>query len=82
MNNLTLNNASMLYDKKHGIQSITATINFGEITAIIGPNGAGKTTLIKAIAGLMPLSTGRFYCQVLAPQAGYVNLKLDICRKI
>ena len=28
------------------------------ITTIIGPNGAGKSTLIKAIAGLVPVSSG------------------------
>ena len=30
----------------------------GEITAILGPNGAGKSTLIKAIAGLVWVSSG------------------------
>jgi ABC-type branched-subunit amino acid transport system ATPase component len=31
----------------------------GSVTAIIGPNGAGKSTLIKAVAGLVPVSTGQ-----------------------
>ena len=31
----------------------------GQITLIIGPNGAGKSTLIKAIAGLVPVSSGK-----------------------
>lgn len=89
MNNLTLNNASMLYDKKHGIQSITATINFGEITAIIGPNGAGKTTLIKAIAGLTPLSDGEILLSGLSTssricksQIGYMQENLNFYRKM
>lgn len=30
-----------------------------EILAVLGPNGAGKSTLIKAIAGLVPVSSGR-----------------------
>ena len=30
-----------------------------EILALLGPNGAGKSTLIKAIAGLVPVSSGR-----------------------
>lgn len=30
-----------------------------QVTVIIGPNGAGKSTLIKAIAGLVPLISGR-----------------------
>jgi len=29
------------------------------VTVIIGPNGAGKSTLIKAIAGLVPVASGR-----------------------
>ncbi len=30
-----------------------------EIVVILGPNGAGKSSLIKAIAGLVPISSGR-----------------------
>ena len=30
----------------------------GQIKAVIGPNGAGKSTLLKAIAGLVPKSSG------------------------
>jgi branched-chain amino acid transport system ATP-binding protein len=31
----------------------------GEIVVLLGPNGAGKSTLIKAIAGIVPPSSGR-----------------------
>ena len=30
----------------------------GTVTVIIGPNGAGKSTLVKAVAGLLPVSSG------------------------
>ncbi len=31
----------------------------GQVTLIIGPNGAGKSTLIKAIAGIVPIGSGK-----------------------
>jgi molybdate transport system ATP-binding protein len=34
------------------------TIEEGEVVALLGPNGAGKTTLLRAIAGLVPFSSG------------------------
>ena len=31
----------------------------GEVLAVLGPNGAGKSTLLRALAGLIPIDTGR-----------------------
>lgn len=33
------------------------------LTAVIGPNGAGKSTLLRAIAGLIPNTSGKVYWQ-------------------
>lgn len=57
-NNLIIDNVTKLYDKNHGIKSISTIIESGEITALIGPNGVGKTTLVKSIAGLLPITKG------------------------
>ncbi|HVO00846.1 MAG TPA: ABC transporter ATP-binding protein [Candidatus Cybelea sp.] len=35
------------------------TLHEREIVALLGPNGAGKSTLIKAVAGLVPVTSGR-----------------------
>ncbi len=39
--------------------SLDLAIEPGEVVALLGPNGAGKTTALRAIAGLLPVDTGR-----------------------
>ena len=34
-------------------------VDEGEVVALLGPNGAGQTTLLQAIAGIVPLRSGR-----------------------
>ncbi len=41
------------------LSDVSVTAREAAITVIIGPNGAGKSTLIKAIAGLVPVSSGQ-----------------------
>lgn len=40
------------------LRGVSIEVTRGEIVTVLGPNGAGKSTLIKAIAGLMPISSG------------------------
>jgi len=40
------------------VDSVTLTINQGEIFGLIGPNGAGKSTLIKMLTTLLPPTSG------------------------
>jgi len=41
------------------LRQVNMVLEQGSLTTIIGPNGAGKSTLIKAIAGIVPISSGR-----------------------
>ena len=41
------------------LHGVGARVAAGEVVTIIGPNGAGKSTLIKAIAGLVHVTSGR-----------------------
>jgi branched-chain amino acid transport system ATP-binding protein len=41
------------------VNEVSATVGSGEVVVIIGPNGAGKSTLLKALAGIIPILSGR-----------------------
>ncbi len=56
---LTLSDLTVSYNRIPAIHHVSVSLHCGRSVALIGPNGAGKTTLLKAIAGLVPLETGR-----------------------
>jgi branched-chain amino acid transport system ATP-binding protein len=56
---LTLENVSAGYGNLEIVHDVTLEVGAGEVVAIIGANGAGKTTTLRAISGLVPLSSGR-----------------------
>ena len=47
------------YRRKQVVFGVSLEVRAGEIVALIGHNGAGKTTTLKAIAGLLPVWSGR-----------------------
>jgi ABC-2 type transport system ATP-binding protein len=40
------------------VDSVSMTMERGEVFGLLGPNGSGKTTLIRALCGLIPLAEG------------------------
>jgi manganese/zinc/iron transport system ATP- binding protein len=49
---------TVAFDRKPVLWNIDLTIPQGKIVGIVGPNGAGKSTLIKAVMGILSLSSG------------------------
>jgi len=56
---LHLEDVTVSYNRIPAVHHLNATLSCGSCVALLGPNGAGKTTVLKAIAGLLPLETGR-----------------------
>lgn len=62
MNSLTsinITHAGVYYRAQEALRDLNCIIKPGRITGIFGPNGAGKSTLMKAILGLVPMSSGQ-----------------------
>ena len=50
---LQVANLTKRYKKVLANDSLTFTVEPGEIAVLIGPNGAGKSTLLKCVVGLL-----------------------------
>jgi manganese/zinc/iron transport system ATP- binding protein len=55
---LEVHDLTVSYHRKPVLWNVDLAIPPGRLVGVIGPNGAGKSTLIKAIMGLIPLSSG------------------------
>jgi branched-chain amino acid transport system ATP-binding protein len=55
---LKLENVSAAYDSVPAITNVSIEIGEGEAVGLLGANGAGKSTTLRAISGLVRLSTG------------------------
>ncbi|MDO8494289.1 MAG: ATP-binding cassette domain-containing protein, partial [Deltaproteobacteria bacterium] len=55
---IELHDVTVSYQKKPVLWNVDLQVPSGKLIGVIGPNGAGKSTLIKAVMGLLPLSSG------------------------
>ena len=56
-----LENLTLSYGKSVAVPDLTLSVCKGELIALLGPSGCGKTTTMRAIAGLMPPTTGTIH---------------------
>ncbi|MBC8006281.1 MAG: ABC transporter ATP-binding protein [Verrucomicrobia bacterium] len=55
---IKLDKVTKKYNQKAVVNSLSLTIEKGEIFGLLGPNGAGKSTTINMISGLTPITEG------------------------
>ncbi|MCR4429693.1 MAG: ABC transporter ATP-binding protein [Tepidanaerobacteraceae bacterium] len=58
---LKLENVVTHYGNIQALKGISLEISRGEIATVIGANGAGKTTTLKAICGLVGVTSGKIF---------------------
>ena len=58
MNVLEIRDASIRFGAFTAVDTVSLSVRTGEVFGLLGPNGSGKTTLIRAVCGLLRLSTG------------------------
>lgn len=67
---LSIKNLTCQYDDQTVLESLSLEVEQGEIVCLLGASGCGKTTLLKAIAGLLPLSSGQMSLNCLTIDDG------------
>jgi branched-chain amino acid transport system ATP-binding protein len=77
---LEVRDLNVRYGKALAVESVSVTVDTGELVGVLGPNGAGKTTLLKAISRAIP-STGtlNFKGQTLERLPPYDVVARGIC---
>ncbi len=71
MTAIALDRVTISIGNRRILSDVTLTIEDGEFIGMLGPNGAGKTTLMRAILGLVPVTTGTI--RVLGAPVGRGN---------
>jgi len=60
---LSLKNIVVHYGGVQALKGISLEVEEGAITCLIGANGAGKSTTLRAISGIVPLTSGEIWFQ-------------------
>jgi len=56
-------NLRVFYERVEALKGISIDVESGAIVTLIGANGAGKSTMLRAISGLVGVSSGEIYFQ-------------------
>ena len=60
---ISIAHLGVYYRTQEALRDVNCIVKPGKLTGIFGPNGAGKSTLMRAMLGLVPVSSGTVLCQ-------------------
>ncbi len=58
---LEMKNITVHYGKSLAIEDVSLSVPEGSVVSVIGANGSGKSTVLKALVGLVSLSSGEIH---------------------
>ncbi|MDH5364017.1 MAG: ABC transporter ATP-binding protein [Dehalococcoidia bacterium] len=58
---LSLKDVSVHYGTAEAIRDVIIEVAEASVVSVIGANGAGKSTILKAISGLVPITSGKIW---------------------
>src|SRR6478672_8344430 len=70
---LTLDKVVIRYGDTVVLREFDLTVRQGELIALLGSSGCGKTSLLRAVAGFVPLASGR----ILVGDSDITNLPAE-----
>ncbi len=88
---VVVENLSKWFDSFKAVDSLSFTIEKGEIFGLLGPNGAGKTTAIKSMVGLLEPTEGEITIaglnrktrlSTIKHHIGYMSQKFSLYRDL
>ena len=59
MSQLTITDLTKSFNDDNVVDSVSFSVEKGEIVCLLGPSGCGKTTLLRLIAGLEQFNSGK-----------------------
>ena len=58
---LKVNDLVVHYGKAIALHSVSLEVAEGSVVSLVGANGAGKTTVLRALSGLIPMTSGEIW---------------------
>ncbi len=75
---IVVENLTKKYGNQKAIDSISFTLNKGEVVGFIGPNGSGKSTTMKSICGILKPDSGRVLVNGQNVEASSIHIRRKI----